>query len=78
MINARYLGVMMNEVLVFLFTLFGNGVKIEKIDYCELDVEHLSLENKIEMAMGCSTVDGRNVYRDSKLKAIYEQGERND
>jgi hypothetical protein len=68
----------MSEVLTFLFTLFGNGHIIEKIDYCELDVDHLSLENKIEMAMGCSTVNGKNVYHDSKLKSIYEQGERNE
>lgn len=62
----------MLELVIFINTLFGNGYRVvDKIDYCELDDSHLSLEMKIELSMGCSTVNGKNVYRDSKLKRIY-------
>jgi hypothetical protein len=62
----------MGKLFTFLSILFGDNTQlVNKVDYCELDVDHLSLEMKVEMAMGCSTVNGKNVYSDSKLKRIY-------
>lgn len=42
------------------------------IDYCKIDIEHLPLDIKIELMIGCSNVNGRRVYYDHKLRRLYE------
>jgi len=39
---------------------------------CDRDITNLSLDTKIEIAIGCSTVNKRRAYSESTLLAIYE------
>lgn len=66
----------MLEILTWLSILFGEGRPVvkEQIDYCVLDRSHLTLEQKIEIGIGCSTVNGRNAYSDERLKWWYNDG----
>jgi len=50
-----------------------NAVTPPNIDYCELNIDRLNLTSQIEMSIGCSTIDGKRVYNDAKLRNIYEK-----
>lgn len=64
------------KVLAWLSVLFGDGrpVIIDKVNYCVLDREHLTLDQKIEIGIGCSTVDGKKAYSQERLKWWYNDG----
>jgi len=61
-------------MIKLLILIFGTtATPIKKIDYCDVPVQHKSLESRIELAIGCSKVNGTQVYRDRNLKELYEQ-----
>ena len=37
---------------------------------CQRNIDHLPLERKIEFSIGCSTINGRQVYFSHNLKEI--------
>lgn len=52
------------------------GVELPKpyqmpVDICDKDWSQKSLEAKIELAIGCSKVNGRRVYSYNKMERIY-------
>lgn len=46
------------------------GSNIPEVHPCAMDISHLSLEQKIEISIGCSRVNGEYVYSRGKLTAI--------
>lgn len=59
------------KLLLILFSIGSNPAK--NIDYCEKDLTHLSLDDKIDMAIGCSRVGKFRLFDKRKLREIYEQ-----
>lgn len=65
---------MLELLLLFSTITTGNLPTYEKrVDYCYESWDHLSEKSKIEMAIGCSTVNGERVYWPSKIKRIYDE-----
>ena len=61
----------MEAILSALIYLSAPSVIITPV--CDRSVEHLSMQKKVEIYIGCSTVDGRKVYNDMKLERIYSE-----
>ena len=61
----------MEAILSALIYLSAPSVTITSV--CDRSIEHLSMQKKIEINIGCSTVDGRKVYNDMKLERIYSK-----
>jgi hypothetical protein len=59
------------KILALLFS--SSGTYTKSIPVCERDVSHLSLETKIEVAIGCSTVNGRKVYLTSNIERLIDE-----
>jgi len=63
-------------IIKLLMLLSGSPVEykdyIKYKDICSKPLDHLSLEQKIEMSIGCSTVNNRRVYYPSKLNSIFK------
>lgn len=63
----------MKAILILMLTL---PVKKEVIHPCKRDWSMLQLEQKIELTIGCSRVNGEYVYGFEKLEKIYEKNDR--
>ena len=61
----------MTEIAAFLtFLFYPSHVPI--VNWCELPLNKLTLEQKIEMSIGCSYVGENRVYSDYTLEQIYD------
>ena len=60
----------MFKMIIVLFTLGSNPNKIET-NTCNKDWSMLQLDQKIELAIGCSKVGKRRVYSTYRLGEIY-------
>ena len=64
----------MIDLLFFMIGIPTVGHSYRYIDPCEQSINHLSSDKQVEMAIGCSYVNGIRVYKDSFLwKIINEQ-----
>ena len=61
----------MFKILAFIFGL--SSPSIVEINYCKVNRDALSIDQNIEIAIGCSIVNGRRVYSNSRLRGIYEE-----
>jgi len=61
----------MEAILSALIYLSAPSVIVTSV--CDRSIEHLSMQKKVEIYIGCSTVDGRKVYNDMKLERIYSE-----
>lgn len=57
-------------MLSLICTFFVCNTPISFTHPCDMDIEHLSLENKIEHSIGCSKVGKSYVYKVDKLMEI--------
>ena len=46
----------------------GSGIEV-----CDKPIDHLTLEQKIEFSIGCSTVNSHRVFTNYTLEGIYER-----
>ena len=61
----------MLELLIFIMV--NSGVKYPPGSVCYENWDNLNLNQKIELSIGCSQVNGRRVYFGNKLKRIYNE-----
>lgn len=65
------------KALLNLFLLAGSPQPVDNGPHpCLLDVNHLNVESRLKMAIGCSTVNKRTVLRRDALEKIYIEGSR--
>ena len=53
-------------------TFTGNPVHIPA-KVCAYDLSHLNYDTRIEIAIGCSTVNGTQYYSNETLEELYEE-----
>jgi len=59
-------------IKLLLFLISGDiPTSTKYVDYCTLSMEKLSHKARVEMGIGCSTVNEKRLYSDYKLKRIY-------
>ena len=59
------------KILTFL-ALFTSPVEESYVSVCDRDYSNLSLNTKVELSIGCSTVRDRQAYKEWRLLEIYE------
>lgn len=64
----------MIEGLLYLLFATGTVPNSDYIHPCERDFRKLTVESRIEMAIGCSTVRKRQVYSNEKLEDLWKNG----
>jgi hypothetical protein len=73
----------MIDILLLLAWLFGDGEapkferpKPKPEHICEKQLDDVDLKYRIEIGMGCSTVNGARVYTDAKIERLYKEGKK--
>lgn len=62
---------MLDTILYVFLTITNSPDYVPPYDVCKKDVSHLSTNNQITFAIGCSDYRGRRVYPDRILEDIY-------
>ncbi len=56
----------------FIYLTTSQPTSFQNVNVCELDDSHLSLSKKIELSIGCSYVNGKEVFSDRELRKFYD------
>ena len=60
------------NAIIFFMTFTGNPVHIPA-KVCAYDLSHLNYDTRIEIAIGCSTVNGTQYYSNETLEELYNE-----
>lgn len=64
---------MINIFLSFLYVVTYKGHPVPKnIHPCDRNIDHLSLETRVKVGVGCSTINGRRIYNNGYLYDLVE------
>ncbi len=58
------------EILKAIFLFLSVEKPAPYVNLCERDISHLNHKVQIEVGIGCSTVGGRRVYSDDKIRKL--------
>lgn len=64
----------MVESILYLIFVIGTVPNSDYTHPCKRDFSKLTVESRIEMAIGCSTVGKKQIFSDRKLEDLWKNG----